>query len=113
LYRRADTESREFADDLGLIRYSSLADRSGPMDDADPIAFADVEVLADNQLVVLCLVNGRIVTIPLGRMLPGTTVRRYGERGTLVLTRQLATMLRLTWEGTVGRPEIRGRSGRG
>ena len=66
------------------------------MDDADPIAFTDVEVLADNQLVLLCQVNGRLVSIPPGRMLPGTTLRRHGDRGTLVLTRKLATMLGLT-----------------
>jgi hypothetical protein len=65
------------------------------MDDADRVAFADVEVLAVNPLVVLCRVNGRIVSIPPGRMLPGTTVRRHRDRGTLVLPRKLATMLGL------------------
>jgi hypothetical protein len=66
------------------------------MDDADPIAFADVEVLADNQLVLLCRVNGRIVSISPGRTLPGTTIRLHGDRGALVLPRKLATMLGLT-----------------
>jgi hypothetical protein len=58
------------------------------MDDADAIALADVEVLADNQLIPLCRVNGRIVSVPPEQMLPGTTVRRHGDRGTLVLTRK-------------------------
>jgi hypothetical protein len=66
------------------------------MDDADAIALADVEVLADNQLVLLCRVNGRIVSVPPEQMLPGTTVRRHGDHGTLVLTRKLAAMLGLT-----------------
>jgi hypothetical protein len=66
------------------------------MDAADWIAFLDVEVLADNQLVLLCRVNGRLVSIPPGRMLPGTTIRQHGDRGTLVLTRQIAALLGLT-----------------
>jgi hypothetical protein len=64
------------------------------MDDADAIALADVEVLADNQLILLCRVNGRIVSVP-PEQLPGTTVRRHGDRGTLVLTRKRAAMLGL------------------
>jgi hypothetical protein len=66
------------------------------MDDADAVALAEVEVLAENQLVLLCRVNGRIVTVPPGQMLPGTTVRRHEDRGTLVLTRKFAAILRLS-----------------
>jgi hypothetical protein len=65
------------------------------MDRTDRVEFPDVEVLADNPLVLLCRVNGRLVSIPLGRLLPGTTVRQHGDRGTLVLTRDLATILGL------------------
>jgi hypothetical protein len=65
------------------------------MDSTDRVEFPDVEVLADNPLVLLCRVNGRLVSIPPGRLLPGTAVRQHGDRGTLVLTRKLATILGL------------------
>jgi len=65
------------------------------MDGTDRMQFADVEVLADNQAVLLCRVNSKLVSIPLGRMLPGTTVRQQGDRGTVVLTREVAAMLGL------------------
>jgi len=65
------------------------------MDSTGSVEFPDVEVLADNPLVLLCRVNGKLASIPLGRLLPGTTVRQHGDRGTLVLSRQLATILGL------------------
>jgi hypothetical protein len=65
------------------------------MDGTDRVEFLNVEVLADNPLVLLCRVNGSLVSIALGRLLPGTTVRQCGDRGTLVLTRELATLLGL------------------
>jgi hypothetical protein len=65
------------------------------MDDTDRVAFVDVEVLAANPLILLCRVKGRLVSIPPRRVLPGTTVHKNGDRGTLVLSRDLAKMLGL------------------
>jgi hypothetical protein len=65
------------------------------MDDTDRVAFVDVEVLAGNPLVLLCRVKGRLVSILPRQVLPGTTVHESGDRGTLVLSRDLAKMLGL------------------
>jgi hypothetical protein len=73
-----------------------LGERQAPMMDVTArVEFPDVEVLADNPLVLLCRVNGKLVNIAPRRMLPGTTVRQCGDRGTLVLTRKRATILGL------------------
>jgi hypothetical protein len=64
------------------------------MEGTDRVEFPNVEVLADNQVVLLCRVNGKLVSIAPGRML-GTTVRQRGDRGAVVLTRELAQMLGL------------------
>jgi hypothetical protein len=65
------------------------------MVDTDRVVLVDVEVLAVNPLVLLCRVKGRLVSIPARRMLPGTTVHKSGDRGTLVLLRDHAKMLGL------------------
>jgi hypothetical protein len=65
------------------------------MDGTDRIEFPDAEVLVENQAALLCRVNAKLVSIPLGRMLPGTTVRQQEDRGTVVLTREVAVMLGL------------------
>jgi hypothetical protein len=60
------------------------------MGGSDSVEFPNVEVLAHNEQVVLCRVAGRVVTIPAGRLLPGSTARRQGDVGTVVLTREIA-----------------------
>jgi hypothetical protein len=65
------------------------------MNGADRVEFPKVEVLADNQRVLLCRVNGKLVSIEPGRMLPGTTVGERGDHGALVLTREIARTLGL------------------
>jgi hypothetical protein len=57
--------------------------------------FSDVEVLAANALVLLCRVRGKIVGVSPLRILPGTTIARTGDRGILVLDRELACELGL------------------
>jgi len=65
------------------------------MDGADRVQFHNVEVLDASGLVLRCRVDGHIVGVPPLRMLPGTTIRRLGDRGTLVLERELARELGL------------------
>ena len=65
------------------------------MNGADHLEFSSVEVLADNDRVLLCRVDGRLVSIPRGQTMLGTTVGQRGDHGALVLTRKLAHMLGL------------------
>jgi hypothetical protein len=65
------------------------------MDGTDRIEFPDVEVLDSGGLVLKCRIDGKTVRVPPLRMLPGTTVRRLGDRGMLVLERELAIELGL------------------
>jgi hypothetical protein len=67
------------------------------MNAADRIKFTDVEVVDGGALVLKCRIGGKIVHVPTLRMLPGTTIHRYrgGNRGTLVLERDLARELGL------------------
>jgi hypothetical protein len=59
------------------------------------VEFTDVEVLDVGALLLTCRVGDQIVFVPRMRVLPGTTIRRSGDRGTLVLTRVLARELGL------------------
>jgi hypothetical protein len=65
------------------------------MDDTTPVEFTDVEVLDVGSLLLTCRVSDQIVFVPRMRVLPGTTIRRSGDRGTLVLARVLARELGL------------------
>lgn len=65
------------------------------MNGADRVEFPNVEILAENQHILLCRVNGKLVTIASRRLLPGTTVGRRGDHGALVLSRELAHTLGL------------------
>ena len=65
------------------------------MDGSDMVEFRNVEVLARNQHVLVCLVAGKLVSIPPGRLLPGSTIRQQGDIGTLVLTREVAEAFKL------------------
>ena len=65
------------------------------MDDADRVEFDNVEVLEHGDLALRCLVGGRIVTVPPLRILAGTTVSYPGDRGRLVLPRDVAHELGL------------------
>jgi len=63
------------------------------LDGAQRVAFDDVEVVRRADLVVTCRLGTRVVTVPTRRMLPGTTIARMGDRGRLVLSRELALNL--------------------
>ena len=59
------------------------------------VEFTDVEVLDVGALLLTCRISDRIVFVPRMRVLPGTTIRRSGDRGTLVLARVIACDLGL------------------
>jgi hypothetical protein len=59
------------------------------------VEFEDVEVIDDLGLLLRCRVNGRTLGIPPLRLLPGTQVHRTGDRGKLVLPRDVAEDLGL------------------
>ena len=65
------------------------------MDGTERMTFPDVEVLDSSGLVLRCRLAGKIVGVPPLRLLPGTTIARTGDRGTLVLEAELARELGL------------------
>jgi hypothetical protein len=63
----------------------------------ETVQFGDVEVIDDAVTDLLCRVGAYRVTIPLLLLQPGTTVRRRGDHGTLVIPRWLAIGVGLVW----------------
>ncbi len=59
------------------------------MDGSDRVTFDDVQVLLS------CRVGRKFVWVPPRRMLPGTSIARAGDRGRLVLSREVALNLGL------------------
>jgi hypothetical protein len=57
--------------------------------------FSDVEVVSANGLILMCRVGNRMVAVPSRRILPGSEVSRAGDRGRLVIGRELALNLGL------------------
>ena len=62
----------------------------------DRVSFDDVVVTSDGGGVILkCRVGTKVVWVPPRRMLRGTTIARMGDRGRLVLRREVALNLGL------------------
>jgi hypothetical protein len=61
----------------------------------DYVEFPDVEVVHDAGLTLVCLVNGKRVSVPVLEALPGSEMRWSRRRGRLVLPRPLAIELGL------------------
>lgn len=59
------------------------------------VEIADVEVLNDTALVLYCRVGDEVVAVPALRLLPGTQIKHRGDRGRLVLPRDVAVDLGL------------------
>jgi len=59
------------------------------------VEFADVEVLDYGGPVMCCRVGDRVVWVPALRVLPGTEIKKQGDRGRLVLPTELAADLGL------------------
>ena len=64
-------------------------------DGANRVEFDNVEVIRDTSVMVTCRVGGKVVGVLPQRMLPGTTITRAGDRGRLVLPREVALNLGL------------------
>ena len=67
------------------------------VDGSDHVTFDDVEVLSDG-VILSCRVakkGGIVVWVPPQRMRQGTTIARKGDRGRLVLSREVALNLGL------------------
>jgi len=65
------------------------------VDGSRRVEFDDVEVIRDANLILMCRVGTKVVAVPPLWMLPGTTIARTGDRGRLVLSRELALNLGL------------------
>ena len=65
------------------------------MDGATRVEVTNVEVLDAGSLVMKCRVGEKILFVPPLRLLPGTTIRRIGDNGKLVLEQDLARELGL------------------
>jgi len=62
---------------------------------SDGVEFDGVEVVSANDLILMCRIGERLVAVPARRTLPGTEVARAGDRGRLVIGRELALNLGL------------------
>ncbi len=65
------------------------------IDGAQGVEFTDVEVVAATYFTLRCFVEGKFVGVPSLRMLPGTDIARRGDRGRLILPRDVAAKLGL------------------
>jgi hypothetical protein len=65
------------------------------IDGAQQVEVRDVEVVATTYFTLRCIIGGRFVGVPSLKTLPGTDVARRGDRGRIVLPRDLAERLGL------------------
>ena len=65
------------------------------MDGSQRVEFQDVHVLGANDVVMLCQIGNHIVEVSPRHILPGTTISGHGDRGRLVLPRNVAVQLGL------------------
>jgi len=63
--------------------------------EGNAVAFDNVELLGGSNLVLRCRIEDRIVGIPPFRLLPGSEIVRAGDRGKVVLPKDLAARLGL------------------
>jgi hypothetical protein len=59
------------------------------------VEFTDVEVIRSTPDILVCRVENRVFGIPTRRMLPGTEIAQTGDRGRLVLSKELALNLEM------------------
>jgi hypothetical protein len=59
------------------------------------VQFNAVELLKDGSVMWMCRVGEDVVSVPPRRTLPGTTLSQTGDRGSLVIPREVALNLGL------------------
>jgi hypothetical protein len=59
------------------------------------VAFEGVEVVKSRGLMLMCRVGDKLVAVPPLRTMRGTTISQTGDRGTLVIPREVALNLGL------------------
>jgi hypothetical protein len=67
------------------------------MDGTDRVVVHDVVILAENERVLVCRVQGKVVSLARLRLLPGSVISEPGGYGTLVVTPSLAENLGLVF----------------
>ena len=60
------------------------------IDGTQRLQFEDVQVLAATNFILMCRIGKKFVGVPCLRALPGTEIARRGDRGRLVLPRDVA-----------------------
>jgi hypothetical protein len=63
------------------------------IDAAQRVEFMDVQVLAATNFTLMCRIGRKFVGVPSLRTLPGTDIARRGDRGRLILPRDVAAKL--------------------
>ena len=76
-------------------RLSEPDSESVVMEGSERLEFRDVEALSYRRLSLVCRVGSTLVSVPPRRILPGSQVRRRGDRGKLVLPKEVAVDLGL------------------
>jgi len=64
-------------------------------DGKQQVEVRDVQVVAATYFTLRCIIGGRFVGVPSLKTLPGTDVARRGDRGRLILPRDVAERLGL------------------
>jgi len=65
------------------------------IDGAQRVEFMDVQVLAATDFTLMCRIGRKFMGVPALKTLPGTDIVRRGDRGRLILLRDVAAKLGL------------------
>lgn len=65
------------------------------VDGSDRVEFTDVYVVSNSRFVLMCLIGSLLVAVRPSTLLPGSEVKVKGDRGLLVLSREVAVSLGL------------------
>jgi len=63
------------------------------IDGAQRVEFMDVHVLAATDFTLMCRIGRKFIAVPALKTLPGTDIARRGDRGRLILPRDVAAKL--------------------
>ena len=65
------------------------------IDGSDRVEFSNVHVISRSAFMLVCRVGKRVVAVRSRSILPGSEVKGKGDRGRLVLSREMAVSLGL------------------